>query len=272
MELSEAKKRKRGECSRAMQNAKDKVEDILKTYGEHIEFQKSDIYIMSPDKAKLFIDIEDSLEEFRQGGAGQKSVRKKAYSVNKIVNLINPNNPAYQYDLTIAKKYVYLSTKDLCLKEAGARVEISANIQRKNLKEEIDNHPEYSSDFIEKLIDELEKKIEKERERVKEIISNPTLISSIKISSFKSLIEYGQINYGYLDEERVDAKGMKVKVRTNAHLSINYPNVFFYEPIEDIDEHRSLMVAKYLEELGYIEICKDVFVKYANKDKTKGEE
>ena len=271
MNLTEEKRKKRGECAAAMEEANSKIEDILKKYGKHQHFYKSDLYIMSPDTLSLFTQIEDSLSDFRNTTNGKKSVRKRAYSINKIVNLINPDNVAYQYDLTMAKKYVYLSTKELCIEEAKVRVEISANIQRKNLREDIERHPEYSLDFIKKIEDELEKKIEDERNKVDEVIKNPDSISSIKISGFKNLIEYGQINYGYFHKDKLDKKGQKLKVRTNAHLSIVYPNVLFFEPDEETDKHRSLMEAKYLEDMGYVEICRDVYVKYSNTKTKKGE-
>ncbi len=171
----------------------------------------------------------------------------------------------------MAKKYVYLSTKELCLKEAEIRVDISANIQRKNLRKEIEKHPEYSKDFIQSLETELEAKIQKERDKVSEVVENPALISSIKISGYKNYKEYGQVNYGYFHDTKLDAKGQKLKVRTNAHLSVGLPNVLFYQPAEtEVDENRSLMQAKYLDkDMGYVEICRDVYVKYTDEFKSK---
>jgi hypothetical protein len=190
------------------------------------------------------------------------TVKGKAYCIDKIVNLINPDKPAFQYNFTIAEKYVYISTKETCIKEASKRVEISANIIRNNLSNHLEENKNYSKDFIEKLEEEAEEKIQKERAAIKEIEDNPEILDSIRISGFKNKIEYGQVNFGFF--EIIDGK--KTKVRTNKHLSVVYPNVIFYEPDEEADKHKQLMEAKYLEKNGFVEVTRNVYVKYKKRD------
>lgn len=246
-------RRKKKENIIALENTKNEAFSLLKKYGEYQRFHESDIYIMQPDSLSFFTAIDDSLKEYKKN-----TVKGKAYCIDKIVNLINPDNPAFQYNFTIAEKYVYISTKETCIKEALKRVEISANIIRNNLRKHIEENPSYSEDFIIKLEEEAEDKIQEERRKVKEIDDNPEILESIRISGFKNKIEYGQVNFGYY--KIVDGK--KTKIRTNKHLSVVYPNVIFYEPDEEADKHKQLMEAKYLEKNGFEEITRNVYVKY----------
>lgn len=228
--------------------------DMLRNIGESITFHNAEIFVLPPYMVNEFSELDKKLEPCRKN-----SIRQKAYTINKIVNLLNPETPAYSYDLTLVEKYVYLSTKTKCIEEAKARVEISANIYRRELTNLIEANSSYSEDFIEKLKEELEEQIIEERKKVSAIVADNSLCKDIRISGFKNKIQYGQINYGYYG---LDKNGNKAKRRTNKHLSIIYPNVFFLEPNNDIDKHRHQMRALYLEKEGYIEISRDIFVKY----------
>lgn len=247
------KKGSKGITTIILEDAKEKVNDCLKNHGEYVRYRESDIYIMKPEKLLLFDEIQENLK-----AENKKITRGKAIGLNKIVNLINPNNPAYQYNFTTVEKYVYLSTRKKCLSAAEIKISTSANISRKKLREYIDENTNFTEQFIEKLENELETKIKKEKERIEEIKKYPDICEDIQICGFKNRIEYGQVNYGYFSI----VGGKEIKVRTNKHLSIIYPNVLFYQPDESVDNHRSLMEAKYLEEKGYVEIARDVFVKY----------
>lgn len=254
--------RKKSEISVKLNEAKEKVENILATYGKLEEFHESKIYVMSGDKLKYFEQISESLDE-----KNTTSVRKKAYTLNQVVNLVNPNKTAFQYNYTKVLKYAFLTTKDTCIKEAQARVAVSANFYRKELDKEIAENPSWSEGFIEQRRNELEQKIKDEVERVDEVVKNPQLLKSIKICGFKHKKEHAQVNYGYIGTREVKRNGKKVtehnaKIRTNAHLSKVYPNVLFYEEDENLDRHKSEMDAKYLEKNGYIEISRDIYVKY----------
>lgn len=247
------KKGSKGVTTIILEDTKKKVNDCLKNHGDYVRYHESDIYIMKPEKLILFDEIQEKLK-----AENKKITRGKAIGLNKIVNLINPNKPAYQYNFTTVEKYVYLSTRAKCLNAAEVKLATSANISRKKLREYIDENTNFTEEFINKLEDELEEKIKKEKKRLEEIKKNPDICEDIQICGFKNRIKYGQVNYGYLS----NINGKEIKVRTNKHLSIVYPNVLFYQPDENIDNHRSLMEAKYLEEKGYVEIARDVFVKY----------
>lgn len=234
------------------EETKAEVDKCLSSYGKHYQFDKANIYVMQPIHESLFTQIQDDLNI-----RNQEIKRGKAVGLNKIVNIINPGKVAYQFNFTMAEKYVFLSTREVVIKEAEARIETSANKSRKELNKYIEDN-QFSSEFIKKITDELEEKIEEERRKIAEIKANPKSYKDIKICGFKNRIEYPQVNYGYFTEKN----GAKVKVRTNSHLSIIYPNVLFFEEVEEIDSHKSLMEAKYLEEKGYVEIARDIFVKY----------
>lgn len=228
--------------------------DVLKTYGEYQRFHDCDIYVMSPEHIKTFKTFDGELSQYRKD-----TVKGKAYSIDKIVNLINPDKIAYQFDLTRAEKYVYISTKATCISKANENIEVNANAYRKELEKKITDNPDWSSDFILKIRTEMEEKIEEERKSIKAIEEKPDICKSMRICGFKNKIEYGQVNWGYYTYTET---GEKIKNRTNKHISVKYPNIIFFEADEEADKHRNEMEAKYLEEEGYIEISRNVFVKY----------
>ena len=237
-----------------LNDSKEKIFKLLNNWKVVEEFMGVKIYVFSPDYVEFFKSIDNDLSIYRN----DKNKRGKAYSVNKIVNIINIDNVAYNYKFVKAEKYVFISTKERSIKEADKRVSISAHIYDREIEKTISNN-EFSPEYIEKIIKENEKKKVKERENVNKIMDNPDICEKVYICGFKDKIEYGQINYGYY--KFCDEKKDFIKARDNKHLSIKYPNILFYSP-EEVDDFRSDMKAAYLIKEGYVEITRNVFVKY----------
>lgn len=236
-----------------LEKIKANTEDLLKKHGEYKEFHNSKIYIMSPDKVKIFNAMDEELSPYKKN-----TVKGKAYSIDKIVNLINPNQIAYQYEFVLVEKYPFVSDLQKCINYAKESIEVNANTYRKETETLIEANPQWNEEFVQKMRDEVEKKIEKERAKITQIDKNPDTCKKMRISGFKHKLTYGQVNWGYYRIEN----GVKIKVRTNKHLSVNYPNVIFFEPDVEADKHRRDMEAKYLERSGFVEISRNVFVKY----------
>jgi len=237
-----------------LNDSREKILKLLKDWRIVEEFMGVKIYIFTPEYIEFFQKIDNDLSIYRDSN----TKRGKAYSIDKIVNILNIDKVAYNYKFVKAEKYVFISTKERSIKEADKRVAISAHIYDKEIENLISNN-DFSSDYVEKIIRENEKKKIKEREDVNKIMDNPDICEKVYICGFKDKIEYGQVNYGYY--KFCDKKKEIIKARDNKHLSIKYPNILFYNP-EEVDDFRSDMKAAYLISEGYVEITRNVFVKY----------
>lgn len=82
-----------------LEQVKQESLDLLKTCGEYQRFHDCDIYVMSPENVGKFKSFDNQLSQYRKD-----TVKGKAYSIDRIVNLINPDKIAYQFDLTRAKE------------------------------------------------------------------------------------------------------------------------------------------------------------------------
>lgn len=240
-----------------LENTKTTINDILDNLEKLPDFEGAKIYVCELETAKKILQLDNELMPLRS-----ESTRGKAYNINKIVNVINPYNPAYDFSMVRVEKYPYITNKEKCLRKLPEEAEVSANFHRKRVTEQIENN-DYSEDFKKKLADEIERIIERERENIDDVINNPDNYI-IKISGYHERIIYGQINYGFFQEE-AETKVLKKK-RANKHLSIKIPNVIVFQPNEEADKHRVDMEAKYLKKSGFIQIARRVFVKRKSGD------
>lgn len=235
-----------------LENIKSSVDEILSTLERLEDFESAKIYICDIETSKKLLELDNDLLPLRS-----ESIRGKAYNISKIVNIINPHAPAYDFSLVKVEKYPYVSNQEKCLKKLPQEIEVSANFHRKRINEQIESS-DYSEHFKKKLAVEIELLIEKEREDVEEVLQNPDEYI-IRISGYKERLIYGQINYGYY---HVDAQtSITTKKRANKHLSITFPNVIVYQPNEDADKHRIDMEVKYLNKIGFSQIARRVFIK-----------
>ena len=202
---------------------------------------------------------------------GSSPRRGSAYSVAKIVNIVNPEGAAYDFKVVDVFKYQYVKNKESCLKLIPKNLEISHNFQRKILRES-DDYKKNSTGLNEIKEKELEEKLALETKRVDEIIKNPDDFNII-ISGYLDKVQYEQINYGIKkiidDKDTTINRSIRdkakhdgfVKKRFNKHLSITKPNIIVYEPDEDVEKERVLMEVKYLEKRGYELVARGIFCK-----------
>lgn len=224
---------------------------------------EAELYVSDLDTANKIEELDSILFPLRSDTA-----RGKAYDINKLVNIINPGEPAYDFSVVKVKKYPYIKDKERCLKRIGVQMEISHNFQKKALAELIQNN-EFSVDYIKELNNNLEKKLNDEKEIIDNIINNPDEYD-VLISGYLDKVEYEQINYGINRKIKKIKKGKEItleKVRLNSHLSIKKPNVIIFNPDTEEDNRRSDMEVKYLEKKGYKLASRGIFYrKKSNKE------
>lgn len=246
-------------------NVKEEIDAILlglEKYPDSI----AELYISDLSTAKKLEDLDNILFPLRDGTA-----RGKAYAVDKVINIINPNEPAYDFSVLKVDKYQYVTKKESCHKMIPQTFEVSQNFERRRLQDEFEAN-NYSKDFEDIRKAELEARLSKERELVEDIIENPDNYS-VLISGYMNKVEYEQINYGVkrvinLNDKNISKKlisKMKkdgfVKVRLNKHLSIRKPNIIIYKADSELDELRADMEVKYLEKRGYKIASRGIFYK-----------
>jgi hypothetical protein len=189
-----------------------------------------------------------------------ETIRGKAYDINKLVNIINPNEPAYDFSIVKVYKYQYIKDKIRCLARINVQMDISHNFQRKALKELIEIN-EFSENYIKEITSKLEKQLEEEKEVITNICKNPDDYD-ILISGYLEKVEYEQINFGVKRKINKMKKGKEItleKIRLNRHLSIKKPNVIIYHPDIEEDNQRADMEVKYLEKKGYKLASRGIF-------------
>ena len=235
-----------------LDNAKTTINDILENIEKLPDFESAKIYVCDVETVEQILKLDSELLPLRT-----ETTRGKAYNINKIVNIINPDTPAYDFSMVRVEKYPYVTNKEKCLKKLPEECEVSANFHRKRISEQIENN-DYTDDFKRKLEDEIERIIEIERKNIDDVINNPDDFI-IRISGYQERIVYGQINYGFFKQDP-ESKIFKKK-RANKHLSIKIPNIVVFQPNEEADKHRTDMEAKYLKKSGYEQIARRVFVK-----------
>lgn len=215
----------------------------------------AELYLCDINVAKQIQELDNLLFPLRSDTA-----RGKAYDVNKLINIINPDEPAYDFSVVKVYKYQYIKDKERCLKKIGVQMEISHNFQKKSLKDLISSN-NFSDDYIKKLWQDLEEKITCEKVIIDEILKNPDEFD-ILISGYKEKVEHEQVNYGVKKTIKKIKKGKEItleKKRFNSHLSIKKPNLIVYHPDIEEDSQRSDMEVKYLEIKGFKLATRGVF-------------
>lgn len=215
----------------------------------------AELYVCDIDVAKQIQELDNLLFPLRSD-----TIRGRAYDVNKLINIINPDEPAYDFSVVKVFKYQYIKDKERCLKKIGVQMEISHNYQKKSLNDLITSN-NFSEDYINRLWQDLEEKIACEKEIIEEILINPDAFD-ILISGYKEKVEHEQINFGVKRTIKKIKKGKEItleKIRLNSHLSIKKPNLIVYHPDINEDTLRSDMEVKYLEKKGYKLATRGVF-------------
>lgn len=209
-------------------------------------------------EARLIESLDNKLYPLRD-----TTKRSSAYNIDKIVNFINLKEPAYSYSVVSVFKYQYVKDKDKCLSMIPVTTDISHNFERKELREEIEEH-NYSQELIEKKEFELSEKHKKELELIEQIVKNPNDYN-ILISGYLHRVEYEQINYGVNRKISKKDKNGRVKeyekIRLNKHLSVTKPNIIIKkDDIEDF-KARADMEVKYISQRGFKIAARGVFYK-----------
>lgn len=231
--------RKISEKTVILENSKLKIKQMLVKI-EKVSICNADLYVVEKEFYDKLLEIDLELSEYKT-----ETKRGSIYSIDKIVNIINPKNEAISYHLTVATKSSLVTDKGKCIDRLVTEKEISKNRLYKIAKDKIekDELDDFSS---KKLMDEINQKILDEEEEFEKIKLNPDAYDII-ISTYKERKEYGQINWQYIDNNNNNNN----KIKTNKHLSIVYPNILIYKEYNEIDNHRSDMkVAKFIKD-GY---------------------
>ena len=259
------KKIRKSEKQEAYSDVKKQIDEIISTL-EVCTKADAELYTCDLRTACKIASLDAILYPFRDG-----SRRGSAYSVDKIINIINPGQPAYDFDVVEVFKYQYVNKKESCLRMLPKTLEVSHNFERKKLREEI-KEEKYSNDLAEKRTAELNKRLEEESLLINDIIENNNEYS-IVISGYMHKVKYEQINYGIkkvidINDESISKKIRNkakldgyVKTRLNKHLSIRKPNIIIYEPDKDMDEQRADMEVKYLAKRGFKVAARGIFYK-----------
>ncbi|PHR71096.1 MAG: hypothetical protein COA66_10265 [Arcobacter sp.] len=217
---------------------------------DYIDFEKAKLYLIDEALYSKLIVIDEKLQEYKTD-----TRRGSVYDLNKIVNILNPNNIAFQFNLTSVMKSSLITEQEKCIKRLKVEKSISKNRIEKNAREIIITE-ELNNEEAARINATAAAKILNEEEEFSKISQNPESYHII-ISTFKERKQYGQISWAYYEKEK--------KSRAQKHLSINYPNILRYKELEEVDNHRTdMMVAKFIKE-GYRALG-NVYVKL-NDDK-----
>ena len=147
-----------------LDNAKTTINDILENIEKLPDFESAKIYVCDVETVEQILKLDSDLLPLRT-----ETTRGKAYNINKIVNIINPDTPAYDFSMVRVEKYPYVTNKEKCLKKLPEECEVSANFHRKRISEEIENN-DYTDDFKRKLsICTLQMKVTSKKGLLKEI-------------------------------------------------------------------------------------------------------
>jgi len=199
--------------------AKKLVEQILDKEKDPLLFMNSKLYLVNKKTADNIIAIDKEL----LFPLRSKKTKRQPYSINKIVNLINPNYEAYWYGLTVAKKKSsQVKDQDKCKDRILQQKRISENFHKKRTKDFIDTLPSSKEKkmLIEKAKFELKEKIKEEDDNLRFILKNIDNLEFI-ITNHRTAKDYGQVNYKYTENE--------IRKSSNSHLSIVYPNLLVYK-------------------------------------------
>ncbi len=211
-----------------------------------IEFEGAKLYVVDLEFYKEVLKVDETLMPLRTD-----SRRGQAYSIDKIVTILNPEDEAFQYNLTAVWKSSLVTDQGKCFDRLAAEKDISINKINKRVKDKI-IEDDLDDDAAQSLKDVAALKIKDEKEEFDKIKANPEKYHLI-ISTYKERKSYGQIAWGYYDKDKKKKKGQR-------HLSITYPNLLIYNEDLEIDTHRTdMMVAKFIKE-GYRALG-NVFVK-----------
>lgn len=216
----------------ALKEAKKSIE-ILLSQKEPILFMDTELYLVSKFFYKTLIDIDATLIPYKTD-----SRRGKAYSIDKIVNILNPQSIAFKYHLTKANKSTMISDRNKIID----RLEEERSSSEKNImKRANDKILEESPLENEKqlILNKATQKIIDEQKEFNKIHITPERYDLL-ISGFKESIPYGQINFHYLEDKKI--------VKTNKHLSIKLPNILIFDDYLEDEGYRSdMFVAKFIK-------------------------
>ncbi len=218
-----------------LSNAKKEVQSILDRL-ELIRFVDADLYLIDREILSELMEIDDVLLPFKRD-----TKRCEIYSINKIVNILNPTYTAYYYILNSIYRSSQVWDRAKTVDRLAREKEISKNQLLKIIRD-AQNDSEYDEYALTKLTNEINKKIEEEEIEFNHLMANKHNDNiKILITNHKEVKLHGNIRWYYYDENGV-------KRNDSRHLSITYPNLLLFDETSERKEFkRDIKIEKFLK-------------------------
>jgi glucan-binding YG repeat protein len=218
-----------------LNNAKKEVQLILDKL-ESIKFVDAKLYLIDKDILNQLNEIDAILAPFKKD-----TKRCEIYSIDKIVNILNPKNTAYYYVLNSIYRSSQVWDRSKTIDRLLREKEISKN-QLLKIVNDAEKNNEYDEFALENLRNEINLKIKNEELEYNFLIANKDNENiKILITNHKEVKLHGNIRWYYYNENGV-------KKYDSKHLSINYPNLLLFDEESEIKEiKRDIKIEKFLK-------------------------
>lgn len=215
-----------------LSNAKFNVKSILDKM-EPIKFVDAELYLINREVLNELMVIDSILLPYKKD-----TRRCEVYSIDKMVNILNPKFSAFKYVLNpiYRSSQVWDRTKTIDRLDeelAKSKKRLLDLIEEKTNSEELDEFA------LESFIKDINEKIEQEEQNHHTLKLNPEK-EDILITNFEEMKLHGNIRWYYFDENGE-------KCSSSSHLKTTYPNLLLFDPTpEVIDLKRDVKIEKFI--------------------------